>query len=303
MSVSMCVTGVISQVSSIIWLFRPCKPNTFWMLIMKADHLDHLVHQDHMECLDQLDYLTLRPPGPPGPPEPPRPPWPLWPPEPPGQTWPIEPLWQPQLIKWFIKKNSHCLLCLVYLVVEQLHNFLVWSPLWQECLLGFPGWWKAMPRIALFAKFDGNAKENYSVCQIRGQMFVWEAGSGLPSGPRYAWRTACVPRHQQKLGPRFHLERANMGLLSQLQWALYWSRASAKVDGQLHLYPGCWCPPQILMLITCSDMPTLDLKRWVKISFATGSMLIYRQSREANTMHTVQCLSSWSVVRRRERER
>ena len=59
------------------------------------------------------------------------------------------------------------------------------------------------------------------------------------------------------------------------------------------------------MLIICSDMSTLDLKRWVKIKCATGSMLIYRQSREANTMHTVQCLSSWtwSVVRRRERDR
>ena len=144
-----------------------------------------------------------------------------------------------------------------------------------------------MPRIALFAKFDGNAKENYSVCQIRGQMFVWEAGSGLPSGPRYAWRTACVPRHQQKLGPRFHLERANMGLLSQLQWALYWSWASAKVDGQLHLYPGCWCPPQILMLIICSDMSTLDLKRWVKIKCATGYADISVIKRSKHNAHNV----------------
>ena len=189
-------------------------------------------------------------------------------------------------------QNSHCLLCLVYLVVEQLHNFLVWSPLWQECLLGFPGWWKAMPRIALFAKFDGNAKENYSVCQIRGQMFVWEAGSGLPSGPRYAWRTACVPRHQQKLGPRFHLERANMGLLSQLQWALYWSRASAKVDGQLHLYPGCWCPPQILMLITCSDMPTLDLKNGSKY-IVLLALCWYIGSQEKKTQCT-QC-NVWAL--------
>ena len=49
------VTSVTSKIFSIIWWFRPRKPNTFWIHIIKAGHFDHLDHLDPVDHPDHAD--------------------------------------------------------------------------------------------------------------------------------------------------------------------------------------------------------------------------------------------------------
>ena len=88
--------------------------------------------------------------------------------------------------------------------LEQMFVCLLKKLAWCAAIYNqeFPGQWRAMPRIAVFARIVCVCIVFVFVCLPNSTANVCERSSpGLHSGPRYGRGTACVPSHQQKLAP------------------------------------------------------------------------------------------------------